>query len=257
MARSRNIKPAFFQCEELAECSLQARLLFIGLWCIADRDGRLKDRPNRIRAEVFPYDFCDCNPLLQELHDAGFIVRYSIESEAYIQVVNFSKHQNPHPKEAASEIPPCDGVSKAVENNMLATENNLQEMLIPSSLIPSSLIPSSLIPSSLIPESKPKRSKPAPFDASAIDCHPIPVDLWQSFCAERKRKRKPITELAACMLIADYKDAQQRGVDAAQCIRDSIRNGWQGVFFDKAKNTLKTSAIDSGEKVNYGEGGFL
>jgi len=48
MARSRNIKPGFFRNEMLAECSPLARLLFAGLWCLADRFGRLEDRPKRI-----------------------------------------------------------------------------------------------------------------------------------------------------------------------------------------------------------------
>ena len=55
MARAKNIKPGFFTNEQLAECSFAARLLFVGLWTLADREGRLEDRPRRIRAQVFPY----------------------------------------------------------------------------------------------------------------------------------------------------------------------------------------------------------
>ncbi len=50
--RARGIKPAFFKNEELAELGTVAQLLFIGLWCLADREGRLEDRPKRIGAEV-------------------------------------------------------------------------------------------------------------------------------------------------------------------------------------------------------------
>ena len=50
MARARNIKPGFFANENLAECDPLARLLFAGLWCLADREGRLEDRPKRIAA---------------------------------------------------------------------------------------------------------------------------------------------------------------------------------------------------------------
>lgn len=105
MARARNIKPSFFTNEQLSECSMAARLLFIGLWTLADRDGRMEDRPKKIRAEVFPYDNCDCDPLLDELVQRGFIVRYSIDGGKYISIPNFVKHQSPHPKEKASTIP--------------------------------------------------------------------------------------------------------------------------------------------------------
>ena len=76
--RSRNIKPGFFANDELAELGPYAQLLFVGLWCLADREGRLKDRPKMIKAQIFPY--YDPKPsienLLNSLMDAGFILRY-------------------------------------------------------------------------------------------------------------------------------------------------------------------------------------
>jgi len=105
MARSRNIKPGFFKNDILAEIEPLGRLLFAGLWTIADREGRLEDRPKRIKAEVLPYDDCNIDQLLQELHDRGFILRYEVDGKRYIQIVNFKKHQNPHKNEAPSAIP--------------------------------------------------------------------------------------------------------------------------------------------------------
>ena len=109
MARARNIKPGFFVNDELAEVSPEGRLLFIGLWTLADREGRLKDRPPKIKVQVLPYDKCDVHDLLNQLQDHGFIVRYEVNSCKYIQVLNFIKHQNPHYKEVPSEIPPPSG----------------------------------------------------------------------------------------------------------------------------------------------------
>ena len=106
MARARNIKPGFFLNDELAECSRDARLLFIGLWTIADREGRLVDKPKRIKLEVFPYDNdVDCELLLGQLALKGFIVRYSVGADNFIEIPKFKKHQTPHFKEKQSEIP--------------------------------------------------------------------------------------------------------------------------------------------------------
>lgn len=105
MARSRNIKPGFFTNDELAECQPLARILFAGLWTIADKEGRLDDRPKKIKAMVLPFDDVDCDALLQQLHQHKFINRYQVKGDSYIQVSNWKKHQNPHCKEAASEIP--------------------------------------------------------------------------------------------------------------------------------------------------------
>lgn len=106
MARARNIKPGFFKNEDLAECSVWARLCFAGLWTLADREGRLEDRPKRIKGELFAFDSIEVEPLLEELHAHGFIERYRAESLGIIQVVAFLKHQNPHHREPESDLPP-------------------------------------------------------------------------------------------------------------------------------------------------------
>lgn len=116
MARARNIKPGFFKNDALCELPPMARLLFAGLWTIADREGRMEDRPKRIKAEIFPYDEVDIDELLARLSTAGFIQRYMFESERYIEIPNWGKHQNPHVKEPASTIPaPCKNSASTVQ----------------------------------------------------------------------------------------------------------------------------------------------
>lgn len=105
MARARNIKPGFFKNEELAQCEPMARILFAGLWCLADREGRLEDRPQRIKAEILPYDDADINDLLAALAAGGFIVRYVVGLTRCIWIPTFKLHQNPHKNEAISNLP--------------------------------------------------------------------------------------------------------------------------------------------------------
>jgi hypothetical protein len=108
MSRLRTIKPGFFLDEELAECSPLARLLFAGIWTIADREGRLEDRPRRIKVQTLPYDDCDVDELLGELERHGFVTRYEADGARYIAIPTWHKHQNPHVKEGPSTIPaPC------------------------------------------------------------------------------------------------------------------------------------------------------
>ena len=155
MARARNIKPGFFKNDELAELEPLGRILFAGLWCIADREGRLEDRPKRIKADLLPYDDCNVDRLLQELHDHGFILRYEASGARFIQVVNFAKHQNPHKNEAPSAIPaPAPGHSEpSTEPAPDKHPTNPADSLISDSLISDSL---NLIPDSLnrIPDSR-------------------------------------------------------------------------------------------------------
>lgn len=104
--RARNVKPGLFRNEDLGDLGDTAILLFVALSMVADREGRLEDRPRRISAEVFPYKHgFDVETMLSDLHDRGFILRYEAGGQRLIQVVNFKKHQSPHPSEKKSILP--------------------------------------------------------------------------------------------------------------------------------------------------------
>jgi len=117
MARARNIKPGFFKNEDLAECSPWARLCFIGLWTLADREGRLEDRPKRIKGELFPYDSFEVEPLLHELVRYGFIERYEVDGVRVLSIPKFLEHQAPHIKEKASELPGKNGANTGLRHD--------------------------------------------------------------------------------------------------------------------------------------------
>src|SRR4051812_48172493 len=104
MARSRNIKPGVFTDDRLAEMPWAGRWLLIGLPTVADREGRLEDRPKKIKVELLPFDGANVDRLLDGLAERGFIRRYQVAGRRYIEIVGFSQNQNPHIKEAPSTI---------------------------------------------------------------------------------------------------------------------------------------------------------
>lgn len=176
MARARNIKPGFFKNYELADLGPLAQLLFAGLWCLADKEGRLEDKPRLIKAEVFPYYDVDVNGELTKLARLGFVKRYSVKGVALISIDNFKKHQSPHHTEKASELAGEDEADLAEPYPVRTPEIhgdvpvNSQEPdggNPPDSLIlrfTDSLIPDSGFSDSPIPE-KP-RLPPAPPEAA-------------------------------------------------------------------------------------------
>jgi hypothetical protein len=112
MARARNIKPALFKNELLGQADPLLTILFTSLWCLADREGRLEDRPLRIKAETFPYrDGIDMNGMLAFLEENEFIERYEVAGQKYIQITKFAQHQTPHHMEVGSVIPPPANVT--------------------------------------------------------------------------------------------------------------------------------------------------
>lgn len=103
--RSRVIKPGLFLNEQLASVSYDARWLFIGLICLADREGRFEWRPKRIAAEVFPYEKIEVEQLLSQLVLVELIRQYEVDGKLYGDLPNFSKHQPIHKHESPSSIP--------------------------------------------------------------------------------------------------------------------------------------------------------
>lgn len=145
--RARNIKPNFFRDYDLCQLDVWARLLFAGLWCMADREGRLEYCPPRIAADVFPYDKIEVEKLLEQLATQNLIVVYGVDAadsglvattRRYIQIMNFGKHQNPHKNEKQSEIPAVEDGRVITGAARVITGANRADSLIPDSLIPDS-----------------------------------------------------------------------------------------------------------------------
>ena len=91
--------------EDLADLGHTAMLLFAMLPMLADREGRLEDRPRRIKAQLFPYDNTRVETHLDKLVEAGLVRRYEVGGESYIEIVNWSRDQKIHHTEKESVIP--------------------------------------------------------------------------------------------------------------------------------------------------------
>jgi hypothetical protein len=100
-------------------------ILFEALWCLADREGRLDDRPAKIvKGFAFPYrNVEDPDGMLQWLHDHGFIVRYWVRGKRYIQISTWKDHQDIHPHEARSVIPAIPVDNKMSLDVMTSPDN--------------------------------------------------------------------------------------------------------------------------------------
>lgn len=117
MARSRNIKPSFFSNDLLVELPFEARLLFVGLWTLADREGRLENRAKKIKMSLFPADEINVSEQLLNISKLGFIALYNCDGTDVIQIINFSKHQKPHGLEKDSDLPDQNGMYTVYKRN--------------------------------------------------------------------------------------------------------------------------------------------
>ena len=93
MARIRTIKPEFWSDEKVGLCSPTARLLFLGLLNFCDDYGNLVRAPRQLKAQIFPYDVLEVEPLLLELEAQRLAVEYMVDGARYLNIPRFSKHQ--------------------------------------------------------------------------------------------------------------------------------------------------------------------
>lgn len=102
MARIRTIKPEFFTSEDIVSRSPMARLLYIALWCEADKEGRLVWKPTTFKLRYLPGDSCDVHELCNELVQSGLVQLYG---DGYALIPSFKAHQHINPRESESQLP--------------------------------------------------------------------------------------------------------------------------------------------------------
>ncbi len=184
MPRARNIKHQFFVNDELGELDPLARLLFIGLWTIADFNGNVEWRPKKIKTLLLPYDDCDITKLTINLDKSRFVRIYSNGENIYLNITKFRVHQNPHKNEVAkgTDIPEfteehrqlIDLTTLTINHDLITNDPDSIDANSPDSCI---LIPDSL---SLNPDS-PNRDKSR--DTSLFDT------FWKIYPGPRKRDK--------------------------------------------------------------------
>jgi hypothetical protein len=231
MPRARTIKPSFFTDSKVGGLPPYARLVFIGLWTLVDRNGRLPDDPDEIAAQILPYDMVDdelldlagVNGCLQLLHSQKLIRRYSVGNLRYIQVLNFSKHQHVYDNEKALYPEPVNE-----ESELVPTSSNKLE-LVREPLIIS--IGSDLNLNSSLKRSGRKRKKEDPTSAvPALVPPPIPPEYsqeWDQFVQHRKELKKPLTPTATKLALASLQ--AMGAARAVRTLRWTVAKGWQGL----------------------------
>lgn len=94
MARNRMLNPEFWLDEDLAKLSAYSRLLYQGLWGICDDNyATLPNRPEWIKAQIFPYESVNIKELLTELSASGRLVLFQENDKEFWYIKNFFKHQ--------------------------------------------------------------------------------------------------------------------------------------------------------------------
>jgi hypothetical protein len=113
MGRIRTVKPETFLSEDLFDLErvskVPVRLAYIGLWTVADREGRFEWKPRQLKAAILPHDQLDFAKVLDALERSGRLERYSVDGREYGWIRSWKRHQIVNNKERESVIPIAPG----------------------------------------------------------------------------------------------------------------------------------------------------
>lgn len=223
--RIRTIKPEFYTHEELYDLEqstgLPIRVAYTGLWCAADREGRFKWEPRRLKLAILPFDEIDFSRVLVALESRGFIRKYRVDEKEYGTIPTFSDHQSINNKEKDSSLPKphdyvgCDALPSREDRVNFATQNDLGGR-----------------------EGK-GREKEGEVSrrGRADDPLEIPSDFateTQSALADWKKHRKEIKKsLTPTQWDKLIEDCRKNQPLMTATIRKSVVSGWQGLFPEK------------------------
>lgn len=111
MARKRMIDPSIWINEDFGTLSTLSKLVFIGLFSLADDEGRGKASPAYIKAVLFPYKedlrIADIEKALQEVSSKMSVIFYSCDENMYYTLTSWDTFQTIN-KPTESKIPAFD-----------------------------------------------------------------------------------------------------------------------------------------------------
>jgi hypothetical protein len=108
--RIRTVKPEFWISEKVGKLSRDARLVFIGLFNMADDEGRFRAATSMVAGALLPYDDDGSRVVrhaMDELERRGLIRTYVVDDCSYGFITGFAEHQAiDRPKASKLPAPP-------------------------------------------------------------------------------------------------------------------------------------------------------
>jgi hypothetical protein len=129
MARIRTVKPSYFSDAKVCKLSVEAELLFVGMWCFTDCEGYLWDDPDQIQLNVFPSrPHIKVAPLIEELLLSGMVVAHQTTlGRDALWIRKFTEHQRIKNEPASTIAPLITDVSGQIRTRPEHSGNVPQE----------------------------------------------------------------------------------------------------------------------------------
>jgi hypothetical protein len=247
--RIRQIKPEFWKDDKVGQLTAHQKLLFIGLWMLADGEGRLYNRHVIIKAELFAYDdkltLKQVESDLVRLHDLGLILLYQAEGKQCIVINNFHKHQKlsgNENKDFVSDIP----APVTTDSDLVATDSSSVTFSSTESVNPS-------IRKSDTPSIRKEGEKQKKIPIAKPD--DVSQQVWGEWVAYRATLKAPVSET---VLKGLRREGDKAGISLEQVLETCLTNAWRGFqaewyLKNKPKEPLGSNGLPLSHASNINE----
>lgn len=227
---TRYLKPGVRDSEAIDALSPLAETLFYRLLVTVDDFGRYDGRPAMVKAHCFPIkdmSAAQCADLLNELHQVGLVVLYTVDDKPYLQMCKWENV----PRSKESKFPPPE----AGREHLHADVRN------PRTVLPVTVTGTGTGTDNRKPEPETGTENNAPRSRSAATlkvAKPDDVDeqVWADWTALRKAKRAVVSET---VLDGARAEADKAGMTLEAFLRVWCLRGSQGLQADWIKPSEK------------------
>lgn len=135
MARKRMIDPTIWQSEDFGKLSNLAKIVFIGLFSLADDEGRGRANPVYLRTTLFPYNedmrSADVEKALFEISSNMSVVFYSCDGNSYYSLLSWNTFQKID-RATDSKLPAFEENNKDIQRLFVDNSTSSKRMLAPN-----------------------------------------------------------------------------------------------------------------------------
>lgn len=222
---TRYLKPGVRDSEAIDSLSPLAEVLFYRLLVTVDDFGRYDGRAAMVKAHCFPIKDMPvgkCAALLQELHDCGLVMLYTVDDKPYVQMCKWDNA----PRAKESKFPPIE----AGEQHLHTDASN-----------PRAVLPLTVTVTETETVNGNRNGNTAPRTRSAATPqvakpHDVDEQVWNDWTAFRKAKRAVVSET---VLDGARSEAGKAGMTLEAFLRVWCLRGSQGLQADWIKPAEK------------------
>lgn len=135
MARKRMVDPSIWQSEDFGKLSNLAKIVFIGLFSLADDEGRGRCNPVYLKSTLFPYNedmrSADIEKALFEISSNMSVVFYSCDGNNYYSLLSWDTFQKID-RPTNSKIPDFDETNKEIRRLFVEGSPSNRRGLVPN-----------------------------------------------------------------------------------------------------------------------------